>query len=754
MSSSVSEIGSRVSSIFNFVISVQRLYEFFKEPELDRYIESYEPVTGFSKIGIQNGNFTYGSASSSEEYEETPQTFFLRNVTVNFPVGKFTAIIGPTGSGKSSLFAAMLGEMKRISGKYYIPENHLFGDNPTWKSDVCYVPQTAWLMNATIKDNILFGEEYDEERYTRVLAACALQLDLENLQDGDLTEIGEKGINLSGGQKQRVSLGIYEIIEARAAYSKASIVLLDDPLSAVDSPTGKHLLNHCILKLFKGRTVLLISHAINLVIPQVDFVVIMQNGQIVDHKEPSELLDSSLKNLMFGTSAENIENLNLSGIKDFAEKSSTVRNTEISGTGRIKWEVYTVYLSALGGPVFIIILMFFHVSETFMQYGYSWWIDYWTKSVNSTNVFEESSPLFYVSVFGLIGLAENVIWQVGFVFKRLAIVWSGRKLHRKLLDSVLGAPLSFFEKTPVGRIINRFSQDILAVDTHLIFAIDYVNRLIIKCLVKTLIVSVYNPMFLISFVFGYFYVRIGEFYLAPARELKRICRVADSPILGLFGETLMGTSTIRAYGAEKHMIGQFEGKVEASNRATFFLQCLNRWLDIRVQLISQLIVFCAGMAIIIGRMQAGTAGIVITLTMEISSTLSRIIGSYTTMEISMNAIERINEYIKLEQEPPKRLENRPPYGWPQSGKISIRNLSIRYAPDLPDVLKNISLDIKPHEKLGVVGRTGAGKTSLSMAFFRIMPFSSGSIVIDDVDICKIGLYDLRSNLTMIPQGKR
>jgi ABC-type multidrug transport system ATPase subunit len=413
--------------------------DFLNEPELGRFSKTHgsEYNTSNSVIGFHNGIFTYygtpdnntnsstfpESVDRSSLSESGHHSFYLRNINIEFPIGKVTAIIGPTGSGKTSLLVSLLGEMKNISGSYSIPETNIFQDPPERKSEICYVSQTAWLMNATIRDNILFGEEFVDQRYNKVIAACALLRDLENLESGDLTEIGEKGVNLSGGQKQRVALGIILLNIARAAYSMSPIVLLDDPLSAVDAPTAKHLFHQCILGLFKGRTVILVSHALSLVIPQSDYVVIMKNGEISSQGLPTEVsqnplitfTNSSTEAFIYTDTVPNTGN-----IKRFG-------STEGKSKGRVKWTTYNTYISACGGVIFIIGILMAFSFQVFADFLSNFWIGLWTDSIgqnghkNSTifevnilktvrhitfstdNVFLSDS-LFYISVFGLIGL--------------------------------------------------------------------------------------------------------------------------------------------------------------------------------------------------------------------------------------------------------------------------------------------------------------------------------------------------------------
>ncbi|KAI8921698.1 hypothetical protein BC831DRAFT_515070 [Entophlyctis helioformis] len=766
------------------------------------------------------------SGTVAEADGQGSHTFYLRGVSITFPIDKLTTIIGPTGAGKSSLLSALLGELKRLGGTVFIPfQKRSAIKAGLSKTTIAYAAQRPWLINATIRENILFGEPYDEDRYRRALWACALERDLETFPGGDLTEIGEKGINLSGGQKQRVSL-------ARATYSRATIILLDDPLSAVDAPTARHIFNECILKELRGRTVLLVTHAVGLVVPQSDLVVAVRNGSILGMGSPTEIMedpevgalisseiDTEMShNQAFGSSAA------VTAKPDDADAIGAVGSSSVSGkepaapakkatgkaftdkegkaTGSIKWKTYQTYLVACGGAGFVITISLSFFVRILADYLSNWWIERWTDNIQhsladtglqasasmsafgvhggggvhanmtliggvsaashydqwsfgaSPDLLLQSQPdaLYYIIVYGLISLVE----LFALIFKFTVQFWGGmmasRTMHTKLIQAVLGSPLLFFEKTPVGRIINRFSKDLADIDTTVIFTVTGFFSLVFGAVLRIALVAFVTPPFLFSIGLLYFYYRIAKHYLASSRELKRIESVSSSPIYAQFGETLNGVSTIRAYGAEDRMIKQMEKRLDANHRAYFHLFATNQWLSLRMAVLSATIVFGAGLSILVSGVSAGWAGVAFNFATQFTGMMSAIIQIHSSMEMAMNAVERVEEYSKLEQEPPMIVESyRPPDLWPNEGKVEFQNLSIKYAADLPDALSDLTFTVQPHEKLGIVGRTGAGKSTLSTALFRILPFSSGTIFIDNLNVSRMGLRDLRSRLTIIPQ---
>ncbi|KAJ3265284.1 hypothetical protein HDU77_005729 [Chytriomyces hyalinus] len=750
---------------------------------------------------------------------EEQGAFELRDVTLTFPLHELSVVTGSTGSGKTSLLLSLLGELKRIRGYGFLPDPRR---EPG--ATVAYVAQTAFLLNATIRDNILFGNEYDEDRYNAVIEACALVRDLEILEGGDLTEIGEKGINMSGGQKQRISL-------ARAAYSHASIILLDDCLSAVDAPTARHLLFKCIMgPLMENKTKILVTHATGLVLPHADYIVVMRNGEVAGSGNLSHVLANpdldliiskenavaEVEELALDRADEKLKKTDAEGkmkvaLKGVSKKGTKIVDDEEKSTGSVKLAVYVSYFRAGGGLWFFLVFLLAFICSTGVGFLSDLWIKIWTDASrtpqqNSTAIMSRSSgskivelsdimwlspssrfnvhsdrvdgssglmvasslpqllaappspapdhsATYYISVYAglsLLGLLVSVLTRLWVLYGGLM---GSRALHKKLANAVFGAPMRFFEKTPVGRLLNRFTKDMATIDNECMDSLDSFFRLIIQMATTVVLILYVAPASgLIIPVVALCYYWISSLYLEASRELKRLESISNSPIYAQFSETLIGVSTVRAYGTEKRFSAKMEDKVDANNRNSFYLWTANRWLNLRCEYLSAVMTSVVGAAIIIAGLDPGWAGLTMIYVFEFTSNLTWLIRCHANMDMAMNAVERVDEYASIEQEPPAVIEqHRPPPNWPSRGQIDVTNLSLRYNDDSPNVLHNLSFSVKAGEKIGVVGRTGAGKSTLTLAFFRILNKFEGSIIIDGVDISKIGLRDLRSRLTIIPQ---
>ncbi|KAI9343056.1 hypothetical protein DFJ73DRAFT_961231 [Zopfochytrium polystomum] len=784
--------------------------------------------------------------------------FTLTDVDGQFPASKLSVIIGATGAGKSSLLLALLGEMRRTHGRRSCPVDStttLLADAaaaaeaPSFVESlgVAYVPQVPWLLNATVRDNILFGKPFDPVRYRRVIEACALVKDFETLDGGDMTEVGEKGINLSGGQKQRMSL-------ARAAYSDSPWVLLDDPLSAVDAPTARHIYEHCVLDLLANRTRLLVTNAVGLAVPRADYLVLIQSGCIASQGAVEDVLSDLAAGRLprspfgdsvaeavpvilaerarfaadaaaaaangsldgkavvaaaggksddpaattVGTTAAGGESTGASDTDTNRKKKARLVDDETMASGNVSLAVYYLYYTALGGLPFLSILIAGYAVNIGLTVYMDVIVAHWTKSYEKSasylwhalsagafsiqqepasqtwtgsTVDERSKPVvdgsfapYYFATeedpttYYLKYYAEFTVLTIVAIIIRLVILAyvqqrAGRTIHQEMMRNVLGAPLRFFEVTPLGRIINRFSKDLGALDFEVgASAGNTIYQTLVLLFVVGTITSVVPPLLFLLLPLGYVYALIGLYYIRTSRSLKRIDSVARSPIYSHFGETLAGVSVIRAFHRTTAFSAESCRRFDDSNRASYYLHISAIWASIRMQLLSALVMFAAGLLILISGVDASVAGLCLNFTLQLSEALIALVRNQSWLEMSMNSVERCDDYLKLEQEAPANLAgNRPPKDWPQEGKISVQNLEMRYSKETPLVLHGISADIFPREKVGIVGRTGAGKSTLTLALFRIIEPAGGTVVIDGVDIRTLGLHDLRSSLTIIPQ---
>ncbi len=833
------QLADMIARVQESKVSIDRVEEFLDEDETEKYgqldrnnrDEAGDPVIGFDRATL-----TWGGKKVRDLDRQS--AFRMIDIDLRFSVGQLNIIAGPTGSGKTSLLMALLGEMTLIQGSVYLPIGQdrleLRKDPETDLTEsIAYCAQQAWLANDTIKQNILFASPFDDSRYKSVIAACALERDLEILDKGDLTLVGEKGITLSGGQKQRISL-------ARALYCNSRHVLLDDCLSAVDSHTAKHIFELCIMgPLMFGRTCILVTHNIALCVPRSRFVVALLNGKIAAQGSPDGVLATGalgnelLKSSPGSKSGTQIHSRNLSAVnlqneakkdmnghapeandnakepaedpKDRDESPKT--RTEGRATGSVNIKVIRMYLAAMGPwHYWLVAFIAFGVQQLASVAANVWiraWANAYTRSIQRVGAMSTEPTVSAKSYIYGAGLSLNSFsggasfWSIPissqlssstrimassdsavdarhylFIYALLAlfyvsisfvregyIFWgslrASTKLHRSLLNSVTRAKLQFFDTTPLGQLMNRFSKDIEAIDQDVAPIAVGVLGCLFSLITIVVLISVITPTFLIAgFFITIIYFAIGQFYLRSSRDLKRLESVQRSPLYQQFGETLSGIVTIRAYGDEKRFTRDNQSRVDTHNRPFIYLWAANRWLALRVDFTGALVAFFAGAFVIlsIGKIDAGSAGLSLTYAVMFTENVLWLVRLYSLNEQNMNAVERVKEYIEVEQEAKAIIdEARPAGNWPSRGSIQFMNYTTRYRSDLEPVLKNLTFSIQPGERVGIVGRTGAGKSSLALALFRGLEPEEGKIMIDDVDIGLIGLQDLRESITIVPQ---
>lgn len=835
------QLADMIAHVQECKVSIDRVEEFLNEDETEKYAQlsnNGKSKSGDSLIGFEDATLTWGSKDAPPDGET--QAFRMLDLSIKFSIGNLNLVVGPTGSGKTSLLMALLGEMTLVQGSVYLPggrsKETLLEDPETGLTEsVAYCAQQAWLVNDTIEQNILFATPLDVSRYKAVIAACALSRDLEILVAGDQTLVGEKGVALSGGQKQRISL-------ARALYCNSKHLLLDDCLSAVDSHTAKHIFEQCIRgPLMVGRTCILVTHNTALCLPASQHVVCLKNGKIVAQGSPDEVvahgglgLDqaASKPSSKTGTGAQSrvtsADNLNdevnnpMNGHAKSAngkmngsthgdsvkqEQNANIR-TESKAEGGVRKEVLKLYLAAMGSWYYWTFALVVFFVQQLGSVACNVWISKWANSYEirnavamdttqvtarneyMTGAFESSSlaclsggmcsvKLPLLSQPAQVGIAPlsssnddvNVSYYLGiyailaffYVFISMMregmIFWGSLiaswKLHERLLQSVTRAKFKFFDSTPLGQIMNRFSKDVEAIDQEVAPIAVGVVGCLTSVLTIIVLISVITPGFLIAGVLiTAVYYAIGSLYIRSSVDLKRLESVQKSPLYQQFGETLSGMTTIRAYGHERRFIRDNLTRVDTHNRPFIYLWAANRWLALRVDLTGALVSFFAGVFIIlrIKTIDAGAAGLSMTYAVMFSENILWLVRLYSINEQNMNSVERVKEYMDVEQEAePIKPDARPPGGWPSHGAIGFSNYSTSYRADLEPVLKDVTFNVQPGERVGIVGRTGAGKSSLALALFRGLEAESGTIVIDDVDIGLIGLQDLREAITIVPQ---
>ncbi|ESP02539.1 hypothetical protein LOTGIDRAFT_138232, partial [Lottia gigantea] len=743
---------------------------------------------------------------------------------------KLTVIVGPVGSGKSSLLAAMLGEMVRVSGNIDWARNKPSTNNPNHKTkseiqnnilakdcNISYCAQTAWLLHATVRDNITFGQPFIWRRYRKVIQACNLQPDLDSFPAGDLTEVGEKGITLSGGQKQRISL-------ARAVYSETDVVILDSPLSDLDAHVSRHVFEEAILNrlLKRKRTVILVTHHLQY-LSYANQVIVMKEGKITLQSKVSEVkkIDPELyeswrkaikeaKNLLAPTISRQVSQMsvmteatNEDGEASDEENSEKDKMEEVKGTlvkkehketGAVKLSAYIKYMKACT-IVLCLIVIVLTVSYHSVLVGSNFWLGIWSSAgekhqmrvtaTAGTNVtikvctHFDNSP--YVRVYAALSMGALCIALVTTLVLHYAGLFGARVLFNGMLKNVVQAPVRFFDTNPSGRILNRFSGDITNIDQKLAANIEGVLRTLFYTLSAIVVNSITTPYFLLAAIpLIILYYCLQRFFRSTARELQRLDSVTKSPIFAHFSETLTGLQTIRAYKAQSEFRRRAMNIMDRNITPFLFLQTTNRWLGIRLDYMGCLLVFVSAISSLTsgikGQINPAFIGLSITYSLMMSGLLNWIVRTSAEVEMAMNAVERVLEYTNIPTENTNNEgeEEEIDKKWPEKGCVEFKDISLKYDSTLETVVQNIDLLIQPAEKasniqfsstgymnliqlttnfilIGICGRTGSGKSSLTLALFRTLDITAGQLLIDNHDVRNIPLPILRSRISIISQ---
>jgi ABC-type multidrug transport system fused ATPase/permease subunit len=635
-----------------------------------------------------------------------------------------------------------------------------------------FVAQIPWIENASVKTNILFGLPFKQDRYLKVLQVCALTDDLKMLPDGEETEIGASGINLSGGQRWRVTC-------ARALYSRAGILVLDDIFSAVDAHVGRHILEQALLgELGIGRTRILVTHHIGLVRPWATYVVELDGGKVQSTvtQEPSSVepsrysaISKASSSLNGGSPLNDPSNSSPDALGPSTQPAKQFVEEEKREAGRVKWTIYKTYAQASGGFFYWAFTLGVFFLSAFTGLGRSYWLRIWTRyyddnssesslpPISSQELSSESAHgpdnhlIYYLTIYTSISLfaAFLICVKVAFVF--VAALRASRKLFEDLTYKVLRAPLRWLDTVPVGRILNRFVGDFILVDTRLGGDFQWFFTWFLS--VITIIISALFISFMmvipITFlvVFSLYYTTI---YLDGARDLKRLESSSKSPIFELVGSMLSGLATVRSFDKVDDYLNRMYDCIDEYGRCTWNLLLVSRWMSFRQGLLGACFTLCVAASVILLRgIDASLAGFAISFALEYSSVAVELVTRYTNFELDMNSAERIAEYTEMATE--DQSGNSVPASWPSKGEIIMEDLEVSYAPDLPLVLKGLTFEIKPCQRVGVVGRTGSGKSTLTLSIFRFLEARSGRIMIDGLDISQFKLHDLRSRLAIIPQ---
>lgn len=683
---------------------------------------------------------TSPSAASIEE-EEKP--FSVNNINLTVGRDELVAVIGSVGSGKTSLLAAMGGDMRKTDGSI------------TFGANRAYCPQYAWIQNATVRDNITFGREYNRKWYDKVVDACALRPDLEMLPAGDMTEIGERGITVSGGQKQRLNI-------ARAIYFNADIILMDDPLSAVDAHVGKHIMDSAICGLLKGKARVLATHQLH-VLNRVDRIVWMKDGGIHKVSTFADLMsqDAEFQELMKTTATEEKqeeqEHANEDEVEDEKKTAKKKKGRKPAGAlmqqeeravDSVGWSVYGAYVKASGSmlvaPLVLVLLMVAQGANIMT----SLWLSYWTSQK------WHLAQGVYIGAYAALGVLQALLQFAFSVSLTVFGTKASRVMMNRAMYRVLRAPMSFFDTTPLGRITNRFSKDVDTMDNTLTDSMRMFFLTMAMILSVFILIIAYYYYFVIALIpLTIMFLFSAGYYRASAREMKRHEAVLRSVVFARFSEAVNGTPTIRAYGVQKQFSNRVDDSVDSMDGAYFLTFANQRWLSTRLDALGNLLVFTVGILVVTGRasINPSTGGLVLSYILSIVQMIQFTVRQLAEVENNMNSTERLHYYgTQLEEEAPLHLGDVQP-DWPQKGEIDFDNVQMRYRDGLPLVLKGLTMKVRPGERIGIVGRTGAGKSTIMSTLFRLVELSGGSISIDGINIAKVGLHDLRSRLAIIPQ---
>ncbi|NXY25088.1 MRP7 protein, partial [Atrichornis clamosus] len=788
-----------LNAILEAKVSLDRIQHFLElmDQDLEAYYALDSPSDSATAMEMRCAAFSWVPVEEeSTRQASSTGTLQLHIENLSVRKGMLLGVVGKVGSGKSSLLAAITGELIKQGGRVYVRDlEQGFG----------LATQEPWILFTTVRENILFGREYDARLYKEVVEACALSEDLNILPAGDQTEVGESGVTLSGGQKARIAL-------ARAVYQEKEVYLLDDPLAAVDADVANHLMRKCILGVLKHKTRVLCTHRTEL-LEKADALLLMDNGRIVKTGTPADILplveafpkfkdmDKRHKDKgLFPMSLRGQEEATETEAEESTQNNNLIHKEEEKKEGAVAFQVYKAYWLAMGTCLALSILFSLFLMQASRNIS-DWWLSYWISSISqtaNTSVMVCSAPPpspelllfstaalvspiqdldttpvpsngsvdvnFYLKVYGSIAGANSLFTILRAFLFAYGSLHAAAVIHKRLLQRVLKATVTFFDTTPTGRILNRFSSDLYCIDDSLPFLLNIFLANIYGLLGMLVIITYGLPWIgLVLLPLAVLYFFLQRYYRCTSRELKRLYSVTLSPIYTHFSETLSGLSSIRAMRATQRFELENQLRLEQNQRCLFASNTAMEWLDIRLQMIGVAVVTSiAGIAIIQHQKQLGNPGLVglsLSYALSVTHLLSDLISSFTQTEIMMVSVERTEEYTTdIPMEPQDKLVqvkaqmcSQVAADWPSQGLVEFQKVVLAYRAGLPNALDGVSFTVYPGEKLGIVGRTGSGKSTLFLALFRMVELKSGRILLDGVDSQLVGLEELRSGLAVIPQ---
>ncbi|CAG9814465.1 unnamed protein product [Phaedon cochleariae] len=771
-----------ISEVAELFVAVKRLQDFMLNEEFQTISESQNNndskyLVNEHVVSLKNITVKWNLSLSDNA---------LTNININIDRGGLIGVIGPVGSGKSSLLQTLLGELEVVSGTIEV------------NGTVAYASQEPWVFAATVRQNIIFGSDYDKKRYNDVIRACALEKDFSQFPNGDQTIVGDRGASLSGGQKARINL-------ARAVYRDADIYLLDDPLSAVDIHVSKHLYDECINGYLANKTRILVTHQVHH-LKDADNIIILNNGQIenegsfkklsqsdniyakllTSEREPTDeerlkqaetkisrklSLKSSRKSSLVSTVSElSLPDALLqedNEVEEEEEEEIKMKDLqEESSKGKVHGSLFWQYLNVGGNICLVLTVLLLFILAQFMASSVDYFVSYWVNieeirsPVNVTNGVTiepthhwSTETCLYIYAGGL-GLLFLVALSRSMLFYKLAML-SSQKLHNIMFSSVIGATMRFFDTNPSGRILNRFSKDIGGVDELLPKAILDAGQILLMMVGSLVLVAVINPYFLILVAaIGVVFLSFRNIYLKSSKNIKRLEGMMRSPVFTHLNATLQGLTTIRSFGAQDILRDEFDKHQDSHTSAWFMYIAVSSafgfYLDVLCFIFITVVTFSF---LTFGEslgLRVGDVGLAITQATALTGIVQWGIRQSAEVTNQLMSVERVLEYKTLPKEKQPEQPKTPPKTWPPQGQIVFDSMGLKYVEGGPLVLRDLNLVIKPNEKVGIVGRTGAGKSSLISALFRLA-IVEGGVKIDDIDTRDIKLEELRSKISIIPQ---
>ncbi|PKA59029.1 ABC transporter C family member 8 [Apostasia shenzhenica] len=745
MSEPVRVLPEALSVLIQVKVSLDRIDVFLLEEEIKEE-DGQRSLLGGDEISVQvhEGFFSWNLNGAIPT---------LKNINLEVKRGKKIAVCGPVGAGKSSLLHAMLGEIPKISGSI-----NVFGS-------AAYVSQTSWIQSGTIQENILYGKPMNKMRYKMSIECCALDKDIENFDQGDLTEIGQRGLNMSGGQKQRIQL-------ARAVYNDADVYLLDDPFSAVDAHTAAILFNECVMNVLKNKTVILVTHQVEF-LAEADEILVIENGEITQngtygellqsgrafeklvnaHQSSMMILDSAAeeKRGQKGRRAENDPRQNSESeifSKDIFEANKLTED-EAKEIGNVGWKPYKDYFNVSEGVLLCASVFSTQFLFVILQTLSTYWLAF---AIQISGI---SSSLL-VGVYAVISILSCLFAFIRTLLSAHMGLKASRSFFTALMESVFKAPMSFFDSTPVGRILTRVSSDLSILDFDIPYSLVFCLAGSVEVLSIIIIMATVTWQVLVVAIPVLIIIRyLQNYYLSSARELVRINGTTKAPIMNYAAESYLGVVTIRAFRSVDRFFSTNLKLIDTDAALFFHTIAAMEWVLIRVELLQNITIITSTLFLVLvpqGTISPGFSGLCLSYALTLSAAQVFLTRFYSYMENHIISVERIKQFMHIPPEPPAVINgSRPPPSWPHEGRIDLQNLKIRYRPAAPFVLKGITCSMAAGNRIGVVGRTGSGKTTLISALFRVIDPAEGRILIDNLDITSIGLKDLRMKLSIIPQ---